>query len=296
MSRQLHNPSRRLQPNLGETKQQSVDRVVSEELVSALRHKGSCRLTHGFVTRNPQDATDVIDRFICFEKVYPDHFQLCKALLEELEKCNGELHFDFPEHLSDRWLVRMCPSVDVKQCVEKTLTVRFEQGFSDNDFCSRCSQYPEIPIGHINFELLHILGSHGTKAFSGPAAARALCDQIADASLCLDRSDSFLIERNGCQFAVQVQLLYCPATSAEPRRTANDLLVFPVSSIPTTSGLTERVSLFVTYNPRDGESCISGHSCVEENLTSVCSNLKDTMLKLFGERSPKRITSVANLT
>lgn len=295
MSRQLHGTSRRLQSDPEAHKQQCIAQVISGNLVSPLRFIAPRDLNHGFVTRNRIDAADVVERFLSFEKRVPSPGALVGDIIKKLEDNDDNLLYHFPRELtSNRELVMTCPFVRIKRCAD-LYHVYFGHGFDAPKFCSQVP-YDPIPLRRLDFALLHIPNSHGTKAFSGEAAAQAICQHLKNTTASTsERSTSQLVlQHRDLQCKVAIETLFCPATTGDTVQTPQGLLVIPVSSIPSSGQLLERVFLFCSLEPKTITRSGPERYLREEILGEASSMVHASVEHLFGERSASRLHSVTD--
>ena len=249
MSKQLHHSPRRLQPSTEQHKQECVERVISENLVSAIRFQKAQSLTLGFTTRNRIDAIGVVERFLSIEQRLPSPRSFAGDLLERLEKENDSLVYHFPLDLViDRDLALTCAFVEVERRADDLFTVCFGRGFSSPKLCAEVS-HPQIAIHHLDFSLLHIPNSAGTKAFSTIAAIRTLHEQLQASGIEVDvnKRDQLRIKHEGHELLVTTSLLYCQNSSSRPIQTTDGLFVIPVKTVPSMMGFSDdKVSVSVS--------------------------------------------------
>lgn len=293
MSRQLHGTSRRLQPDPEVHKQQCIAQVISGNLVSPLRFIAQHDLTHGFVTKNRIDAADVVERFLSFDKRVPSPGALVGELIQRLDVRNDNLVYHFPHELTrDRELAMTCPFVRIERCADH-YRIRFGHGFAAPALCTTVP-YEPIALRRLDFALLHIPNTHGTKAFSGVAAANACSEYLRSSAVIVDGYDNsqLTLQYNGLQCTITIETLFCPANTVDAKQTEKGLLVIPVSSIPSSNQFLERVSLFCALEPCT--SACSEHERLERKqiLGEVSETIRASMEHCFGERSPSRLRSV----
>lgn len=285
MSRQLSNTPRHSQLGTDQHKRECIERVISKNLVSKLRFQNSQTLTHGFITKNRIDAVGVVERFLSSEKRLPSPSSFAGDLLAQLKSTNDNLVYTFPSTIAlERELALSCACVEIKRHSDSVFTTRFGEGFSSPKLCSEVS-YPQLPIQHLFFELLHIPHTAGTKAFSTKATVLALCEQFQQAGISaeLPRKDEIIVCQHGIAFSVTASLLYCSNSSSTPIQTKNGLFVIPVKTIPSMSGVSDdKIRVSVSVIPDQDSRLITDESKTDSILRSTSDFIHRSILTLYG--------------
>jgi hypothetical protein len=296
MSKQLHGTSRRLPQDPEAHKQQCVAEVASRNLVSPLRFISDRNLTLGFLTKNRDDAARVVEQFLSFEKKVPYPGALIGDIIQKIEENNGNLLYEIPLELALRSEMALsCPSVRIQQRANDLYSVCFGDGFTAPGLCAQVP-HQQIPVRRLDFSMLHIPNTHGTKAFSEIAAARALADHLENAEPSRDNDPvpGLVLGYRGERCTVTI-MFRCPAPAAKVHETEKGLLIIPVSSIPTSDHFREKVSVLFSLEPRTSYPTDSEVVSNNEILGEVSGILQSLMAHLFGEQSSKRLRSVADL-
>lgn len=253
---------------------------------------GSTEQTCGFIAKNRQEAVDAVAKFISFERELPNPQPFWEELLDRLRASQGDLTYTFDRQtLEERALVSTCGSVRICDCGANHYAVQFGAAFTCPELNKQIG-LPHIARRRINFELVCIPDSHGTRAFSESAAVEALCHTITATRCSINKSNhsELLVEHTEHQYCVGIDLFVFvgPFTPATNIRTKAGLLVIPADELQTHSPVgVVSITVAPTLATRDAPI-----ASISQGVEAVAQRTQDAMQELFGEESPHRIRSL----